>query len=129
MSVHASSVEILPILANTPPLPPCDEATPSRNADDKSGMAMPRDWQSFALTAILVLLVSGHPVLQRRSRAADPVCVLAESAAPTGDERAIKVHVPKTIAALFIVLLLIGTVTGIGSSLSGPAAAWIAKAP
>jgi predicted PurR-regulated permease PerM len=41
----------------------------------------------------------------------------------------IKVHVPKTIAALFIILVFIGAATGIGFSLSGPAAEWISKAP
>jgi len=127
MSVHASSVEILSIPA-TPPLPRDDGAL-AEKAGEHSSMPMPRDFQPFALTAILALFVlvilyfSGEVVL--------PIlfAFLLNLLLQPAMNALIKVHVPKTIAALFIVLLLIGTVTGIGFSLSGPAAAWVAKAP
>ena len=44
-------------------------------------------------------------------------------------EALIKLHIPKTVAALFLILLFIGAVAGMGYSLSGPAAEWISKAP
>jgi hypothetical protein len=40
----------------------------------------------------------------------------------------VKVHIPKTIAALFIIVVFFGGVTAVGFSLSGPGE-WIAKAP
>jgi predicted PurR-regulated permease PerM len=40
-----------------------------------------------------------------------------------------RLHVPKTIAALLIISVFFGTVAGVGFTLSGPAAAWIARAP
>jgi predicted PurR-regulated permease PerM len=92
-------------------------------------MPMPRNWPSFALTAILVLFVlvilslSGEVVLSIL------FAFLLNLLLQPAMSALIKIHVPKTAAALFIVLLLVGTVTGIGFSLSGPAAAWIAKAP
>ena len=129
MSVHASSVEIIPIVPDAPPLPAGDHSSTSEHADKPSEMPMPRDWPSFALTAILVLLVlvilyfSGEVVL--------PIlfAFLLNLLLQPAMNALIKVHVPKTVAALFIMLLLIGAVTGIGFSLSGPAAEWIAKAP
>jgi predicted PurR-regulated permease PerM len=40
-----------------------------------------------------------------------------------------KIHVPKPIAALLIISVFFGGLTGLAGSLSGPAAEWIAKAP
>jgi predicted PurR-regulated permease PerM len=38
-------------------------------------------------------------------------------------------HVPKTLAALLLILALFGTIVGLGTAISGPAAAWAAKIP
>jgi len=90
---------------------------------------MPRDWPSFALTAILVILVlvvlyfSGEVVLPILFAFLLNLLLQPAMNAP------IKLHVPKTVAALFIIVLFIGAVTGIRFSLSGPAAEWTAKAP
>jgi len=129
MSLYASTLEIIPIVPAAPRLSDGDDSPAVENAEKPSEMPMPRDWQSFALTAILVLLVlvilyySGEVVL--------PIlfAFLLNLLLQPAMNALIKVHVPKTLAALFIVLLLIGTVTGIGFSLSGPAAEWISKAP
>jgi len=40
-----------------------------------------------------------------------------------------RLRVPKAIAALLIILVFFGGVVGLGFSLSGPAAEWVAKAP
>ena len=40
-----------------------------------------------------------------------------------------RLHVPRPIAALLIIAVFFGGVAGLGFSLSGPAAEWIAKAP
>ena len=94
-----------------------------------SEMPLPRDLQSFLMTAILALLVlvilyfSGEVVL--------PIvfAFLLNLLFQPAMTALIKVHVPKTIAALFIILFFFGAVAGIGFSLSGPAAEWISKAP
>lgn len=129
MNVHASNLEIIPIVPVAPPLPASDDSSVSENSEKRSEMPMPRDWQSFALTAILVLLVlvilyySGEVVL--------PIlfAFLLNLLLQPAMNVLIKLHFPKTIAALSIILLFVGAVTGIGFSLSGPAAEWISKAP
>ena len=129
MSIHASSVEIISVVPNAPPGRTGGDSSTTEPADKQSEMPMPRDWQSFALTAILVLLVlvvlyfSGEVIL--------PIlfAFLLNLLLQPAMNALIKVHVPKTIAALFIILLFVGAVAGIVFSLSGPATAWIAKAP
>ena len=128
MSIHASSVEIISVVPNAPPGRTGGDSSTTEPADKQSEMPMPRDWQSFALTAILVLLVlvvlyfSGEVIL--------PIlfAFLLNLLLQPAMNALIKVHVPKTMAALFIILLFVGAVAGIVFSLSGPATAWIAKA-
>jgi predicted PurR-regulated permease PerM len=38
-------------------------------------------------------------------------------------------RLPKTIAALLIILALLGVIVGLGAAISGPASAWAAKLP
>ena len=38
-------------------------------------------------------------------------------------------HVPRTIAALFLILTLFGTIVGLGAAISNPARTWAAKLP
>src|SRR6266566_5160351 len=40
-----------------------------------------------------------------------------------------KLHIPKSISALLIILVLFGALGVLGSTLSGPTAGWIARAP
>jgi predicted PurR-regulated permease PerM len=40
-----------------------------------------------------------------------------------------KLHIPKSISALLMILLLFGALGALGSTLSGPTAGWLAKAP
>jgi predicted PurR-regulated permease PerM len=92
-------------------------------------MPMPRDLQAFVMTAILMLLVlvilyfSGAVVL--------PIvfAFLFNLLLQPAMTALVKAHVPRTMAALFIIAVFIGAVTGIGYSLWGPAADWISKAP
>jgi predicted PurR-regulated permease PerM len=123
MSVSGPTLELVP------KLPHDDGISASDPVETLSDMPMPRDWQSFALTAILVLLVlvilhySGELVL--------PIlfAFLLNLLLQPAMNALIKAHVPKTIAALSIIVIFVGAVTGIGFSLSGPAAEWISKAP
>ena len=129
MSVHAANLELIPIITDAPPLPAGDDGSGGENGAKSSKMLIPSDWHSFATTAILVLLVlvilyfSGEVVL--------PIlfAFLLNLLLQPAMNALIKPHVPKTVAALSIIVVFIGAVTGIGFSLSGPAAEWIAKAP
>ena len=40
-----------------------------------------------------------------------------------------RLHVPRTIAALLLILTLFGTIVGLGTAISGPARTWAAKLP
>jgi predicted PurR-regulated permease PerM len=40
-----------------------------------------------------------------------------------------RLHVPRILAALLLILALLGTIVGLGTAISGPAATWAAKLP
>src|ERR1700674_5271038 len=40
-----------------------------------------------------------------------------------------RLHVPKTLGAILIILLFFATIVGLGAAISGPAETWIAKLP
>lgn len=40
-----------------------------------------------------------------------------------------RLHIPKTVAGLVIIFVLLGAIVGLGAAISGPAAAWAAKLP
>jgi len=92
-------------------------------------MPLPQDFQSFALATILVLLVL--VVLYFTGEVVLPVifAILLNLLLQPAMTVLTKLYVPKTVAALLIILLFVGAATGIGFSLSGPAADWISKAP
>src|SRR5688572_18599592 len=115
------------ILGIVPKLPHGDGVSASDSPEKPSDMPMPRDWQSFALTAILVLLAL--VILRYSGELVLPIlfAFLLNLLLQPAMNALIKMHVPKTIAALSIIVLFVGAVTGIGFSLSGPAAEWISK--
>jgi predicted PurR-regulated permease PerM len=127
MSAYASNTEI--IVSDAPPMPAGHHSSTSEPAEKQSELPMPRDWQSFALMAILVLLVL--VILYYTGEVVLPIlfAFLLNLLLQPAMNALIKVHVPKTVAALSIILVFVGAVTGIGFSLSGPAAEWIGKAP
>ena len=112
------------------PLPHAgDNSSAAEPVEKQSEMPMPRDLRSFVMTAILVLLVL--VILYFTAEVVLPIifAFLLNLLLQPAMRALIKVHVPRTIAALFIIFVFIGAVTGIGFSLSGPAAEWIAKTP
>src|SRR5579862_9570617 len=40
-----------------------------------------------------------------------------------------RLHIPRALGALFLILALFGTVVALGTAISGPAATWAAKLP
>src|SRR6185369_752314 len=101
----------------------------AESADSPNAIVLPRSPQSFAITAILTLLVL--VILYFTGGVVLPIifAFLLNLLLQPAMEALTRLHIPKTIAALLLILLFIGAVVGIGYSLSGPAADWISKAP
>jgi predicted PurR-regulated permease PerM len=101
----------------------------AESADSPNAIVLPRSPQSFAITAILTLLVL--VILYFTGGVVLPIifAFLLNLLLQPAMEALTRLHIPKTIAALLLILLFIGAVAGIGYSLSGPAADWISKAP
>jgi len=102
---------------------------PAGSVEALDEMPLPRDLHSFLLMAILIILVLYS--LYFISEVVLPIFfafVLYLLLQPSMRWFA-KLHVPRTIAALMIIGAFFGGLAALGLSLSGPAAAWIAKAP
>jgi predicted PurR-regulated permease PerM len=92
-------------------------------------MPLPQDLQSLLLMGIFALLLFfalyfiGEVVL--------PIlfAIILYLVLQPAMRGAARLHIPKAVAALFIMCVFFGGVGALGSSLSGPAADWIAKAP
>jgi predicted PurR-regulated permease PerM len=94
--------------------------------DDLQG---PPDLKTIYLGALLVLALLGACYVA--AEIVLPIvlaCVLKLVLQPV--MRALgRLHLPRVIAALLIILLLFGTVAGLGTALSAPAASWAQKLP
>jgi len=102
---------------------------PAGSVEALDEMPLPRDLHSFLLMAILIILVLYS--LYFISEVVLPIFfafVLYLLLQPSMRWFA-KLHVPRTIAALMIIGAFFGRLAALGLSLSGSAAAWIAKAP
>jgi predicted PurR-regulated permease PerM len=106
--------------------PPSD---PPLLAERREEMPLPQDIQSLLLLGIFGLLVLY--TLYFASEIVLPIAfafVLYLLLQPSMRIFA-RLRVPKPIAALLIICVFFGGVAGLGFTLSGPAAVWIAKAP
>jgi predicted PurR-regulated permease PerM len=95
----------------------------------RSEMPLPRDMQSLVLLGIFGLLILY--ALYFASEIVVPIVfafVLHLLLQPSMRIFA-RLHVPRTIAALLIIVIFFGGVAALGFTLSGPAAEWVAKAP
>lgn len=104
------------------------ESTRARAAKTHE-MPLPRNLQSFLLTAILTLQV--FVILYFTGEIVLPIlfAFLLNLLLQPAMTALIKLHIPKSLAALLIILVFVSTVAGLGFTLSEPAAQWIAKAP
>lgn len=109
---------------------PAHDAEPAvHDANKPNEMPLPRHLQSFVLTAILALLVFVILYFSRDVVLPIVFAFLLNLLFQPAMTLLIHVHIPKTVAALLIIVSFIGAVAGIGFSLSGPAADWVSKAP
>jgi len=103
--------------------------TPIEPVGTRIEMPLPQDMQSVLLLGIFVLAL--FYTLYFASEIVLPIAfafVLYLLLQPSMRIFA-RLHIPKTIAALLIIFVFFGGVAALGFTLSGPAAAWIAKAP
>jgi predicted PurR-regulated permease PerM len=103
-----------------------DSADLARSTDE---MPLPTDLRTLLLLGIFVLL-SFYTLYFTREIAIPIVFAFVLNLLLQPAMRALtRLYLPRTIAALLMILVFFGTVTGIGISISSPAANWIAKAP
>ena len=111
-------------------LTPKDE-TPSEPAVEthEAEMSASPAAVSFLLAGILTLLIFG--ALYFTSEVALPIifAFVLHLLLHPAMRVLTKLHIPKSISALLIILVLFGALGVLGSTLSGPTAGWIAKAP
>ena len=103
-----------------------DFADLTRSTDE---MPLPTDLRTLLLLGIFVLL-SFYTLYFTREIAIPIVFAFVLNLLLQPAMRALtRLYLPRTIAALLMILVFFGTVAGIGVSISSPAANWIAKAP
>jgi len=110
--------------------PDGEKAGPSQESIERQAeMPLPRDLQSLLLMGIFGLLVLF--ALYFTSEVVLPIifALILYLVLQPAMRGAARLHVPKTLAALFIILIFFGSVGGLGFTLSGPAADWVARAP
>lgn len=92
-------------------------------------MPLPQNFQSFVLIGIFLLLLLF--ALYFTGEVMQPIifAIILYMVLQPAMRWAIKLRVPKAVAALFIIFVFSGGMGVLGFTLSGPAADWISKAP
>ena len=121
-----------PLAVGTPPGP--TSSTDSAGAADRAGerrgpLPLPRNFQTFLLLGIFTMLLfytlyfTGEVVL--------PVifAFILYLVLQPAMRVFLRLHLPKAIAAIFVIVILFGALGALGFMLSSPAASWVAKAP
>ena len=107
-----------------------EQIGPSQEAQDRwAEMPLPHNLQTLLLMGIFGLLV--FFALYFTGEVVQPIifAVILYLVLQPAMRGAAKLRVPKTVAALFIILVFFGGVGALGFTLSGPAAEWVSKAP
>ena len=107
-----------------------EQIGPSQEAQERQAeMPLPHNLQTLLLMGIFGLLV--FFALYFTGEVVQPIifAVILYLVLQPAMRGAAKLRVPKTVAALFIILVFFGGVGALGFTLSGPAAEWVSKAP
>ena len=107
-----------------------EQIGPSQEAQERQAeMPLPHNLQTLLLMGIFGLLV--FFALYFTGEVVQPIifAVILYLVLQPAMRGAAKLRVPKTVAALLIILVFFGGVGALGFTLSGPAADWVAKAP
>jgi predicted PurR-regulated permease PerM len=106
-----------------------EEPTPAELAAARGEMLLPRDPRNVLLTAILTLLVFYSLYAAREIMLPIMFALLLKLLLTPVQRVLTRLHVPKLLAALMLVVALMGGIGGLGWALSAPAAEWLAKVP
>jgi predicted PurR-regulated permease PerM len=107
-----------------------EQTGPSQEAQERQAeMPLPQDLLPLMVTGIFVLLLLF--ALYFTAEVVLPIifAIILYLVLQPAMRGAAKLRVPKTVAALFIILVFFGGVGALGLTLSEPAAEWVSKAP
>jgi predicted PurR-regulated permease PerM len=110
------------------PLPAATEAGVERLALPV-GIALPYSYHLFLLTGIFVLLLIYALYLARDLAVPVVIAVILQFALQPVMRGLSRLHIPRPVGALLVIIVFLGCVAGLGMTLSAPAAGWMAKAP
>jgi predicted PurR-regulated permease PerM len=97
--------------------------------EKRQAMPLPQDRQSMLLTGIFVLLTLFALYLASEIVLPIVFAVTLKLVLQPAMRLLARLRVPKTLAALLMIVSLCGSLVGLGAMLSAPAAEWVAKAP
>jgi predicted PurR-regulated permease PerM len=111
------------------PAPPTEDtsAAPARGEDGE--LPLPKDVHAFLLLGIFTLLLLDALYFAAHMLLPVMFAFLLQLLLQPAMRALGKLRVPKTVAALLVLLAVFGAVGMLVSSLAGPASGWIAKAP
>ena len=104
-------------------------ALPAAEISERKELPLPTDLKALVLVGILGLL-SFH-TLYLTGDIFVPVIIafLLKMVLQPAMEMLVGLHLPRLLAALLVVAVLLAALSGLAVVLSGPAAAWLSKAP
>jgi predicted PurR-regulated permease PerM len=108
---------------------PDDIAQQQASLERREEMPLPQNLQSLLLLGLFILAL--FYTLYFASAIVLPItaALVLNLLLQTPMRALTKLHVPKVIAAMFMIFVFLGGLGGLGFTLSGPAAGWISKAP
>ena len=98
-------------------------------SDRRAPMPLPQDMHTLLLIGIFGLLLLDALYFTREIVLPIVFAVILHLLLQPSMRVFARLRIPKTIAALLIISVFFGGVVGLGFTLSGPAAQWVAKAP
>ena len=110
--------------AEDPPIVAIDIAAP-----DEDDLAIPADANTVFLGGLFALAVLAGCYAAAEIALPIVLAFVLSLVLQPAMRQLERLHLPRGIAALLIIVLLFGTLAGLGTALSGPAASWAQKLP
>jgi predicted PurR-regulated permease PerM len=110
--------------AEDPPIVAIDIATP-----DEDDLAIPADANTVFLGGLFALAVLAGCYAAAEIALPIVLAFVLSLVLQPAMRQLERLHLPRAIAALLIIVLLFGTLAGLGTALSGPAGSWAQKLP
>src|SRR4051794_29586623 len=103
--------------------------TPATDASERKDLPLPGDLKALALVGILGLLSVYTLYLTGDIVVPIIIAFLLKMVLQPAVEMLVGFHLPRFLAAFAVVIVVLGSISGLAFLLSGPAAAWVSKAP